>query len=252
MDMQMPNRHLRPGREALMNEWSSDRLLDHSRRLQIDANPEQAARYEAAERFLKEYARARDIGNVLDGTNFAHDVEVITLRPGDILVRYETPGQSAEVFPSGGFFTIPGTRREECGLTDCGVTNDDGRRPEFFVVTREIQALKSIARHIGAPTDNGFNDAGLLYSGGSEQIYISAADRQSGALERLVHNYLPSGREPIPTERGPTNASAELPTSLTDSAAPSLDSIMRAEAGKTDRSKDVAVAPSDILHTRGP
>lgn len=137
-----------------------------------------------ARKFLQSRVPKGEVDSHLEGIKRNEPVEVVTLKRGQVLQRYEFPKSKSTVNPGGMYFTEPGTSVQKTGTTDVGVSKPSNRKMDLFIVREDVQALKSTAADYGRRA-KGFNDAGLLYEGGGTQYFVGKNDLQK--IERVVH-----------------------------------------------------------------
>ncbi|MBR0851106.1 hypothetical protein JQ543_25405 [Bradyrhizobium diazoefficiens] len=70
----------------------------------------------------------------LDGIDFNHPVEVVTLPKGTEVVQYQVPGN-----PTGNYFAPPGTPAEALGISP------EGRVAKTYTTTSDVEVLRSTA-----------------------------------------------------------------------------------------------------------
>jgi hypothetical protein len=99
------------------------------------------------------------IASHLDGIDFNHPVEVVTLPKGSQLVQYQIPGN-----PVGGYFAPVGTPAESIGV------NPTGRKAMIYETTADVAVLRSSA----ADTSGNANLPALARgSGGGIQYFTT-------------------------------------------------------------------------------
>lgn len=155
-----------------MNPYTSDALLDQKWKDEIFADPVRKERYIIAEAFLKEHARPHEIESILKAIDFRQDVSIVDVKEDKELQRSGNMKNKDNASPDGCFVTEPGVREKDLGLVDIGTDRKSGKDKDFFKTTRSFKALKCTTADFAQPTDNGFNDAGLLYKGGEPQYYV--------------------------------------------------------------------------------
>ncbi|MBI1322535.1 hypothetical protein GC170_05040 [bacterium] len=185
---------------------------------EILSDPVQKANYDTAVEFLKENARPESIPGYLEGIDFRQDVKVVEIKEGEILQRSGYEQNAGKLVPDGGFFAKPGTAEKDLGLVDFGTDRDSGKDRDFFQATRSFEALQSTASDFERPTENGFNDPGLLLKGGETQYFVPHRERtgytetdprtqetrqQGPCLERVV-SFERQPDEPDPDQTPPT------------------------------------------------
>ena len=164
--------------------FASDEILDRKTQAEIDASPELRKNYEFARSFLERHANKEEIPGILNGIDFSKPVEVVKIPQGEVLQRYGFLANSDSLQPDGRYFTKLGTPEEKLGLKDISAQTESTKHKDFFIVTKDIEALKSTASNYAKPT-KGFNSAGVIYEGGGSQYFVSKP--QLDSLERFVH-----------------------------------------------------------------
>ncbi|MBX3399504.1 MAG: hypothetical protein KF873_12240 [Gemmataceae bacterium] len=153
-------------------------------RKKSDSETNEVKNVKTARKFLESRVPKSEVDSHLEGIKRNERVEVVTLKRGQVLQRYDFPNTKSTVNPGGMYFTEPGTSVQKTGTTDVGVSKPSDRKLDLFIVREDVQALKSTAADYGRPA-KGFNDAGLLYQGGGTQYFVGKNDLQK--IERIVH-----------------------------------------------------------------
>jgi hypothetical protein len=184
------------------------------------ATPEMRENYDKAKDFFESKGvEPEKVHSLAVGYDLRKPVEVDTLKPGDVLQRYEHPNAKKNLDPgkrddngkieAGTFLTEVGTPLEKLGVVDVGLDKPSPEKREaalaaeqlgieewgakkfqperpadFFVVQREVEVLKGTAADFSEPGEK-FNQSGSLLGGGGPQYFVGKDDLS--ALERVVH-----------------------------------------------------------------
>lgn len=120
----------------------------------------------------------KQIEEVHAENNYNRDVEVVTLRKGDIVARQQhkhgTDYQGGKDHPNGQFFSEPGASKDQLGLK--GDYNQTPRKVDYYVVEKDTRVLKTTAHDVEWNQNTPGKGTGELHYGGETQYYAAEKD----------------------------------------------------------------------------
>lgn len=110
--------------------------------------PVEAERKEIAREFYRSGSKdgGRNIESELRGIDFSKDVEVVTVKKGDVMARLQAQGTNEGEHPSGRYFYKPGADRDQLGTK--GESRDGFRETDYYVAERDVQMLRTTAKDV--------------------------------------------------------------------------------------------------------
>ena len=187
--------------EDLAKNCSGDAVADRNRTTSLPNSELAKQRETLARNFIRE--RQGNVDDCLKGIDFSKDVRIETLKPGTIVYRCQPPTDAhgrPQIGPEHNRGESPRSTWFQDGRVPLNQLGIEGISAESkvlrgkldtYVVTREIQVLRSTAKDIPSfrlPEDKQGKKppSGELFYGGGEQIFAGNRPEDKAAFSRIV------------------------------------------------------------------
>lgn len=148
-----------------------------------------SARRSLAEEFYKasfgDNAEGGDIriASELRGINFSREVEVVSLKEGDIVVQYRRETEQVGDNARGNYFVEPGEDPSRLGIAGESKLGQWRCTPDFFLVTRDVEVLKSTAASVESFYQTHRDEAGHIVVQDKSGVWVKNLDSTGEAVQ---------------------------------------------------------------------